>query len=477
MTHLLRKNTKRTLILFSVCFTVIVSLFAFAKIEFTYPNKDVAVGDPYMGGLSTYSLLKKIDLSTSTVTWPDGRMLEVGVGSPVNGLGVGEGTLAPVTILGKTYTSSQDGTQSLGTKSKDGSWDDGSGQINTFISREIDENSKQTRFYWAVEGDITLTPYVWQESVSIGGAIRIPLQVQGTYSTSGTWKVGSSTLSTTRSAPSGNTGHHIVKHEYYCSQCEQSGNSAAAIGGASAHAWVYEKCPSLHAHWACDGSDHSLQASCLKTDGNGNTCTVINFYACEKPPHTCEFGSGSGSGSGSGIGSMSALAACGIHDASASGDHTLTYLCNILPCSNRIVPYCFDQCPEAGNHGKVVCAIQGCQDSTPYDATSSSAGWHAPCNECSQYKCKGGDHSWDPSCSDTTHTNANGDSCTVAGYECVSHTPVYPAAPAPVFSPSFSGGVSTYAPGDTFSGTVSTGTPVYGVMLYVWVPSGGYTSY
>ena len=174
---------------------------------------------------------------------------------------------------------------------------------------------------------------------------------------------------------------------------------------------------------------------------------------------------------------MSALAACGIHDASASGDHTLTYLCNILPCSNRIVPYCFDQCPEAGNHGKVVCAIQGCQDSTPYDATSSSAGWHAPCNECSQYKCKGGDHSWDPSCSDTTHTNANGDSCTVAGYECVSHTPVYPAAPAPVFSPSFSGGVSTYAPGDTFSGTVSTGTPVYGVMLYVWVPSGGYTSY
>ena len=88
---------------------------------------------------------------------------------------------------------------------------------STLSYLEIDENSKQTRFYWAVEGDITLTPYVWQESVSIGGSIRIPLQVQGTYSTSGTWKVGSSTLSTTRSAPSGNTGHHIVKHECYCS--------------------------------------------------------------------------------------------------------------------------------------------------------------------------------------------------------------------------------------------------------------------
>ena len=123
-----------------------------------------------------------------------------------------------------------------------------------------------------------------------------------------------------------------------------------------------------------------------------------------------------------------AIAACGIHDTSVSGDHSSTWLCNVSPCSNRQVPYCFDQCSEADTHGKVVCTISGCQDSTPYDPTSSSAGWHAPCNECSQYRCKGGGHSWYPSCTDTTHTNANGDSCTVAGYECVSHTPVYPSS-------------------------------------------------
>ena len=79
----------------------------------------------------------------------------------------------------------------------------------------------------------------------------------------------------------------------------------------------------------------------------------------------------------------------------------------------------------------VVCTISGCQDSTPYDPTSSSGGWHAPCDECSQYRCTGGGHSWYPSCSDTTHTNSNGDSCTAGGYECVSHTPVYPAPAAP----------------------------------------------
>ena len=140
------------------------------------------------------------------------------------------------------------------------------------------------------------------------------------------------------------------------------------------------------------------------------------------------------------------LHACNIHDTSVSGDHSSTWLCNESPCSNRQVPYCLAICPETGNHGTattpttpamVVCDIAGCQDSTPYDPTSSSAGLHAYCNECSQYKCTGGGHSWYPSCTDTTHTNSNDDSCTVAGYECVSHTPVYPAATtvtAPVWS-------------------------------------------
>ena len=138
-------------------------------------------------------------------------------------------------------------------------------------------------------------------------------------------------------------------------------------------------------------------------------------------------------------GGTDVMHACNIHDTSVPGDHSSTWLCNESPCSNRQVPYCLAMCPETGNHGtttddsRVVCDIEGCQDSTPYDPDSSSAGWHAYCNECYQYKCTGGGHSWYPSCTDTTHTNANGDSCTASGYECVSHTPMYPAPTATTF--------------------------------------------
>ena len=55
---------------------------------------------------------------------------------------------------------------------------------------------------------------------------------------------------------------------------------------ASDHEWVYETCSSLHAHYECDGTDHSLQASCSSTDSNGNSCTVTNFYACVSHTHS-----------------------------------------------------------------------------------------------------------------------------------------------------------------------------------------------
>ena len=124
--------------------------------------------------------------------------------------------------------------------------------------------------------------------------------------------------------------------------------------------------------------------------------------------------------------------ACNIHPASDSGSHT-SYTCNISPCSGLIWWGCvYAQCPQTSNHGKVVCTIQNCQDSTPYNLNDvAAAALHAYCNECVQYKCNGSDHTVQASCSDASHVNTNGDSCTVAGYGCVSHTPVYPAAPAP----------------------------------------------
>jgi hypothetical protein len=70
------------------------------------------------------------------------------------------------------------------------------------------------------------------------------------------------------------------------------------------HEWVYEDCPSGHAHSECDGSDHSLQASCPISEEHGEQCTVTNFYACEDPSHTHQFpGSQTGYGSDTGTGS------------------------------------------------------------------------------------------------------------------------------------------------------------------------------
>ena len=122
------------------------------------------------------------------------------------------------------------------------------------------------------------------------------------------------------------------------------------------------------------------------------------------------------------------MAACDIHEVSVSGSH-VSYTCNISPCSNFVWWGCvYAQCPQTSNHGKVVCTIQNCQDSTPYNLNDvAAAALHAYCNECVQYKCNGSDHTVQASCSDASHVNTNGDSCTVAGYGCVPHTPVYPA--------------------------------------------------
>ena len=56
--------------------------------------------------------------------------------------------------------------------------------------------------------------------------------------------------------------HMCGSHETW-----QSGDHSAAGCGYSGH-------------YVCDGSDHSLQASCSDTNANGDYCTVTSFYAC-----------------------------------------------------------------------------------------------------------------------------------------------------------------------------------------------------
>ncbi|MDE0088426.1 MAG: hypothetical protein OXU23_22075 [Candidatus Poribacteria bacterium] len=46
------------------------------------------------------------------------------------------------------------------------------------------------------------------------------------------------------------------------------------------HEWVYEDCPDGHAHYECDGSDHSLLATC-------SNCNEASVYKCAGHPDSC----------------------------------------------------------------------------------------------------------------------------------------------------------------------------------------------
>ncbi len=56
---------------------------------------------------------------------------------------------------------------------------------------------------------------------------------------------------------------------------------------ASDHEWVYESCSSGHAHYKCDGTDHSWVSFCFETDSNGQSCVTSGGYsACSPHTHT-----------------------------------------------------------------------------------------------------------------------------------------------------------------------------------------------
>jgi len=97
--------------------------------------------------------------------------------------------------------------------------------------------------------------------------------------------------------PSGYSVGACGEHLYASSSASDHASGTPACGNsahagylcqitASDHEWVYESCPSSHARYECDGTDHSLQASCTSTDANGNYCTVTNFYACDSHTHS-----------------------------------------------------------------------------------------------------------------------------------------------------------------------------------------------
>ncbi len=353
------------LLIISALLILLLGTVVWGKIEF---SSDAGYTAPVISGSDP--LRKKVEITTGAAEWPDGKEVSVKIAALVGGLGIGQGTLAPVTILGQTYATWQGSPKEIGTKTTSGRWKY-EGDTVTAVKREsIPSNNQQTTFDWSAEGSVKITPYVWQESVSIGGAIRWPFAIQGSFGTTGTW-ASSANHSTTRSAASGKKGTHTVNVIYYCYGCKAEGDTQEAIGGKAAHAvktcsrdacgisyrecdttakalhsecegcntyrcdtstgktheqktctsayigsttlrygcgqsyWRcasdasthtdYNHCAEGHEYKLCVASNHTLQASCSRTNGSGNTCTVTGFRECT--PHTHQFGSGSGSGS------------------------------------------------------------------------------------------------------------------------------------------------------------------------------------
>ena len=223
--------------------------------------------------------------------WPYGREVFVAIYGSASGLGIGEATLDPVTILGVTYSIHQDGSDEVGTPERSGRWEGGTAIVSTYKKDLIPDNSEETSYPWSAEGYVTLTPYVWQETVSSGGAIRFPVSIQGTFSTSGTWITdGNRSFS---SAAAENSGTHTVDDKVYCSSCDAEGETAEAIGGKAAHDMTtceredcdveYRACDrnakALHSicegcnTWRCDtstGKNHKIVA-CSGQRSNGST--------------------------------------------------------------------------------------------------------------------------------------------------------------------------------------------------------------
>lgn len=190
-----------------------------------------------------------------------GPEVSVTISVSATGLGFGQAIFSPVTVLGTTVPEYADEAIDVGTKTSKGKWRHGTETIKTTFKQRLPaQASKAAASYpWSAEGKIVLTPYAWKESVSKGGGIRWPLQVQGTMTTTGEW-VPFDSKKIPRWAAQGTQGSHDRKFIYHCSKCDEKGDSEEAIGGKEKHDWV--TCPECGVkHRACDKSlahKHSL---------------------------------------------------------------------------------------------------------------------------------------------------------------------------------------------------------------------------
>ena len=287
---MMKKQLISSLILISL---VLLAVGIHANISFNSSSTVPVISD---GGYDEF--VKYIDVVTGEVTWGQRRAYVV-VAAWADGVGEGQGTLGPVTILGQTYATYQDTPDTVGSTSPSGSWTAGTKEsVGAQMYKDVPDTKGS--YSWSASGNVKLTPHVWQESVSIGGAIRWPIGVQGTFTTSGTWKLEGNS-STTRSAAAA-SGTHTVKFQYRCDVCKQSGDTAAAIGGKEAHeegecpgsncSVRYRKCTPPDGHKIheacgnrhCDGQDHSYVGLCTSHVSSDPAST---YTGCNQKIYTC----------------------------------------------------------------------------------------------------------------------------------------------------------------------------------------------
>ena len=147
--------------------------------------------------------------------------------------------------------------------------------------------------------------------------------------------------------------------------------------------------------------------------------------------------------------------ACGIHDASVSGDHSSgTYTCSVHSGS---------LCQQSSDHQTTITGYSGAF----YECIPHTTGL---CGHT--YKILNASVHVKVQCPDT---NAQG-RCSYTYWGCSNqqgapaHTHAFPAAPAPVFSPSVSLNSQSYSAGGSVSISITSAAPIYGAHLYVRVP-------
>ena len=167
---------------------------------------------------------------------------------------------------------------------------------------------------------------------------------------------------------------------------------------------------------ACDvhssgtSGDHSLQASCSSTDSTGNYCTVTSFYACDAHTHVYPT-----------LTSTPTYHACGEHETSVSGDHSLQASCsstdsngnsctvtNFYACDGHSHSYPSPPPPPT----TVAC---GGASYTGCSGASSRKAHHVPsCSHCSNGYWTCGEYAY----RHTTENTCRRPGCGVTYYEC-----------------------------------------------------------